>query len=179
MLYIFKDISAGVDRIVHIVNGLNLFANADKEEKSKVNLHDIINMAFDTVRNKNTEIAITKDFDSSIGLIECFQAQLINVFRNIFTNSFEATEGEGNIYVFTKKMKDHILIEINDDGEGMKEEHVQKAIEPFFTTKENSKNTGLGLSIVHGIIGKHTGKIEIESQKNEGTIVRIRLPFSI
>lgn len=177
--YVFKDMSQGVDRIVHIVNGLNLFANADKEEKSKANLHDMINMAFDTVKKQNEEIMITRNYDPSIKMVECFPAQLTTVFRNILSNSFDAISGKGNVYVFTKRQNDKILIEISDDGAGIKMEKIEKVFKPFFTTKSMGNGTGLGLSIVHGIIEKHLGEVSVDSQLGEGFMVRILLPITI
>jgi signal transduction histidine kinase len=71
--------------------------------------------------------------------------------------------------------KDTVRIDIKDTGIGIPKENLKKLFTPFFTTKEKGKGVGLGLSVVHGIIGKHKGKIEVESEQDVGTTFSIYL----
>jgi len=72
-----------------------------------------------------------------------------------------------------------VKVVVSDTGEGMPEERLRRVFDPFFTTKESDKNTGLGLSITKGIIDKHRGTIEIESEPGRGTRVVIGLPAGL
>ncbi|MCJ7577755.1 MAG: ATP-binding protein, partial [candidate division Zixibacteria bacterium] len=74
-----------------------------------------------------------------------------------------------------RKDKD-IIIEISDTGIGIPKDNIARIFEPFFTTKEVGKGTGLGLSVAYGIVQKHNGKIEVESEVNKGTTFRVILP---
>ena len=69
-------------------------------------------------------------------------------------------------------------IEIEDNGCGMSEEPRRRAFDPFFTTKPVGKGTGLGLSVTYGIIERHRGRIELESEPGQGSIFTIHLPVS-
>ncbi len=72
--------------------------------------------------------------------------------------------------------QEHVVLEIEDNGDGMAEETRVKMLEPFFTTKGPDKGTGLGLSISHAIVKDHGGEIECESKQGEGAVFRVRLP---
>ena len=74
--------------------------------------------------------------------------------------------------------KDTVRIDIKDTGVGIPKENLKKLFTPFFTTKEKGKGVGLGLSVVHGIIGKHKGKIDVESEPGVGTTFSIYLEVS-
>ncbi len=71
-----------------------------------------------------------------------------------------------------------ISLSISDNGSGISKEDMPHIFEPFFSTKHNASGIGLGLSIVHGIVENHKGKIEVESEPNQGTTITITLPLS-
>jgi signal transduction histidine kinase len=95
---------------------------------------------------------------------------------NLLTNAIDATGSGGNIFITTSYENDHVKVSIRDTGHGMSDEVKKKLFDPFFTTKEVGKGTGLGLSISYGIIEKHYGKIEVESEVGHGTEFIITLP---
>ncbi len=98
---------------------------------------------------------------------------------NIVLNAAEAMEGKGELTVVTRMAPDNKYIEIKftDTGCGIPPENRTKVFEPFFTTKEVGRATGLGLAISHGIIARHKGTIEVESEPGRGTSFIIRLPL--
>ena len=103
---------------------------------------------------------------------------LNQVFLNLIKNAAESLDGDsGQIGVRLHRCEDEVVVEVQDDGEGIPEEVLPSLFEPFFTTKEKLGGTGLGLSISRGIVMAHGGRIEVESQKGEGTTFRICLPL--
>jgi two-component system NtrC family sensor kinase len=92
---------------------------------------------------------------------------------------------EGGILgIRTEQKKDvtdqvYVRVVVSDTGEGIPDDRIRKIFDPFFTTKNNVGNTGLGLSITKGIIDKHRGTIEIESEPGRGTRVIIGLPAGL
>lgn len=81
----------------------------------------------------------------------------------------------GFINISMKEESDYIYVSIQDEGEGIDAELLQKLGEPFYTTKE--KGTGLGLMVSYRIIDEHKGKIEVESEEGKGTTFHIKLPI--
>jgi signal transduction histidine kinase len=108
--------------------------------------------------------------------IRCYPGQLNQVFLNLLVNAAQAIEERGDITIETRTLDGHIVIRISDTGRGMPPEHLSRIFQPFFTTKAVGKGTGLGLAISHGIIQKHHGTIDVESEPGKGTTFTIRLP---
>jgi signal transduction histidine kinase len=96
---------------------------------------------------------------------------------NLLSNAIQAIPETGKIFINTKVAGDMVKISIKDTGGGMTEEVRKKIYDPFFTTKEVGKGTGLGLYISYGIIEKHNGKIEVFSDVGQGTEFVITMPI--
>ena len=86
------------------------------------------------------------------------------------------SDGKGQINVTARKESHSVEIIVQDTGSGIPPEKLPHIFDPFFTTKEVGYGTGLGLSVAHGIIEKHRGRITAESKLGAGTVFRIRLP---
>jgi len=95
---------------------------------------------------------------------------------NILTNSIQAIEGDGDIFIQTTSSDTVIKISIKDNGKGMSPEVKKHIFEPFYTTKDVGKGTGLGLSISFGIIEQHQGYIDVISEPGKGSEFIISLP---
>jgi len=106
--------------------------------------------------------------------------QIQQVFTNIILNAAEAIEGQGEITISTRTTEGgrFIEIEFTDTGHGISRENIEKIFDPFFTTKEVGRGTGLGLAVSYGIIARHQGTIEVESNPGEGTTFIVRLPLN-
>ncbi|MFQ5897234.1 MAG: ATP-binding protein [Candidatus Methylomirabilia bacterium] len=103
------------------------------------------------------------------------EADLREVLTNLIFNAVDAIPESGTITLRARPDGEHAVLEVSDTGTGMTEEVRQRCLEPFFSTKEN-RGTGLGLSMVYGIIQRHQGTIDIESEPGKGTTFIIRLP---
>ena len=102
-------------------------------------------------------------------------AELREVLTNLIFNALDAIAGAGVVTVRTRRKDGEAILEVIDTGAGMAPEVRERCLEPFFTTK-GDQGTGLGLAMVFGIIKRHQGTLEIESEPGQGTTVRIRLP---
>ena len=100
---------------------------------------------------------------------------LINMISNAFESILKKGNG-GNITISVKKKKPHVIIEVRDTGIGIPKEIHDKVFDPFFTTRAPA-GAGLGLSVSYGIIERHGGRIEFESEQGAGTIFYIYLPM--
>ncbi len=85
-------------------------------------------------------------------------------------------EQRGRITIRTGQAGDTVWIEVADNGSGMTPETVSRIFDPFYTTKPVGKGTGLGLSLAYGIIQKHQGRIDVESEPGKGSCFRLTLP---
>ncbi len=103
------------------------------------------------------------------------EAELHAMLTNLIFNSVEAMPEGGTMTLRTRSEEGEVLLEVSDTGVGMSEEVRKHCLDPFFTSK-SADGTGLGLSVVQGIVRRHNGTIEIESEQGRGTTVRIRLP---
>jgi signal transduction histidine kinase len=102
-------------------------------------------------------------------------AELREVLTNLIFNAVDAIPGKGVITLRTRQQDGGVILEVIDTGIGMSADVRQRCLEPFFTTK-GDHGTGLGLAMVFGIIKRHQGTLEIDSEPDKGTTARIRLP---
>ena len=130
-------------------------------------------MAHNEIKYKSE---VVEDY-GQIPIIPCYPGQLNQVFLNMLINASQAIDNDGQISIKTSVVDEQIKITFSDTGSGIAPEHLPKLFDPFFTTKEVGKGTGLGLSISHGIVQKHGGEIQVESELGKGTTFTILLPI--
>lgn len=136
----------------------------------------------DQIRHKN--IHVKRVYAPGLPKIIMDSNQIKQVFTNLFMNAIEAMQEGGILGIRTLQKKDktdqaYVRVVVSDTGEGIPEDRIGRIFDPFFTTKNTEGNTGLGLSITKGIIDKHHGTIEIESEPGRGTRVMIGLPAGL
>jgi signal transduction histidine kinase len=175
---LLNGIGEGAHRSSEIVKGLRSFSRLDDEKFIKADMHDGIDSTLILLHNKTkNKIKIHKDY-GDLPEIECLPSKLNQVFMNILTNSIQAIENKGDIYIETISSGIGVKICIRDTGVGMTADVKKKIFEPFYTTKEVGSGTGLGLSISYGIIEQHGGNIDVISQPGKGTEFIISLPIT-
>ena len=145
-----------------------------------LDIHLLINSLLLLCENQytNKNITITTNYSEDMVQIEAVADQINQVILNLLRNAFSACEGGGSITIDTEVIsgKD-ITIKIQDSGKGIKSEHLDKIFDPFFTTKLPIKGRGLGLSVSYGIIKRHNGRIDVESEPGKGSSFKITLPI--
>ncbi|NDJ21157.1 HAMP domain-containing protein [Nostoc sp. B(2019)] len=175
----------GAQRIREIVLSLRNFSRLDEADMKDVDIHEGIDNTLLILNHRfQSEIEVIKNY-GDLPLIECYPAQLNQVFMNILSNAIDALldqKGQSRknkqIIINTLKIDDiSIKVGIKDNGSGILPEIKNKLFDPFFTTKPVGKGTGLGLSICYQIVDKHKGKIEVISEFEQGTEFVIVLPI--
>ena len=173
---LLKGIEEGANRSSQIVKGLRSFSRLDEEKYQIYDIHEGIESSLVLLHNKiKGKINIRKEYDDFKDL-ECFPSKLNQVIMNVLTNSIQAIEDKGEIFIQTISSDIKMKIIIKDNGRGMTPEEKKHIFEPFFTTKEVGKGTGLGLAISFGIIEQHNGNIDVISEPGKGTEFIISLP---
>lgn len=137
-------------------------------------------------------IAVRTDLHPGDSIIEADRGQLSQLLLNLGTNATHAMPNGGeftvslqHIVIANAQSKElslqpgpHVLLEVSDNGAGMDKETLQRIFDPFFTTRGRTEGTGLGLSVVHGIIKRHNGAVKVDSTPGQGTTFRIFLPIA-
>jgi PAS domain S-box-containing protein len=177
--YILED----ANRCKSIVKSLLVYSRSAGSQKNIVQLNDIINQSLTLIRDqkKFRNIIIKKDLSDEMLLIHADTSKLNQVLINLVINAADSMDGLGIITLTSYKEKavKKVFLEIKDTGEGIPHENLSKIFDPFFTTKEVGKSTGLGLSIVYGIIEEHGGKISVKKTGSKGTIFIIEFPMCV
>jgi len=175
-----EQISYHVKRAGTITHRLLGFSKKISAEKEQVQINDLINETLSFVEKEadSNEITIIKDLDAGLPVTMTDGPQLQQVFLNLVNNAMDAIGRRGVIDIRTSRAKDEeLLIEIGDNGPGIKPENLKQIFDPFFTTKDPDKGTGLGLYISYDIIKKLGGAIIAGNKTNGGARFTITLPI--
>jgi len=178
VLSLMDESSDGAQRVKQIVQDLKDFSHVGEQEWQWANLHKGLDSTLNIVGNEIKYVAEVTRCYGDIPEIECLASQLNQVFMNLLVNAGHALQkGAGRIVVTTGRAdKDHVFVEIADNGCGIPLENMKRIFDPFFTTKAIGKGTGLGLSLSYGIVHKHGGRIDVASESGVGTTFRVVLP---
>jgi PAS domain S-box-containing protein len=168
----------GLKRVKDIVQSLKDFSHVGESEWNVADLHEGLNSTLNIVNNELKYKADIVKAYGDIPQIMCLASQLNQVFMNILVNAGHAIEGRGVITITTGVQGDMVFVSIADTGKGVAPEHLNRLFDPFFTTKPIGQGTGLGLSLSYGIVAKHKGRIEVESEVGKGTCFTIFIPVA-
>ena len=172
----------GLKRVKVIVQSLKDFAHVNAIEWQHSDIHQGIESTLNIVANEIKYKATIEKNYGSLPLVSCVISQLNQVFMNLFVNASHAIQDKGVITISTGvdavREEPWVWIKIADTGSGIAPEHLKRIFDPFFTTKPIGTGTGLGLSLAYGIINKHQGQLEVDSEVGKGTSFTIRLPVS-
>lgn len=176
-----------VDRINKIVQGLLSFSKPSDMEMAPVDMEQFLRQTLILLNNAiiKEQIDITFDIRVKNTVITADASQLKQVFLNVLLNAVEAMENSNNkrlmLCIEAGRSMDYqsryLLISIADSGKGIEPDNVENIFNPFYTTKKDG--TGLGLPISYGIVNRHGGEMDINSQPGKGTTVIIKLPQTV
>jgi len=176
-----RDLGKIVDASLYsrkIVSKLRLFSQQMPPELTATSLNQIIDdgLTFLKARCAKQNIRIIEDLDSDLPQIIADQGQLHQVMVNLVVNAVQAMPDGGVLTIRTRAAEDVVALIVEDTGIGMSEQVMEKIFLPFFTTKSVDQGTGLGLSVVHGIVTAHGGTIQVRSHIGRGSTFEARFP---
>ncbi len=162
-----------------IIKKLMIFSRQMPQQIVPVNLNTIVSstLYFIDVRFQSQGINIVERLDPNLPLIQADSVQMSQVLVNLITNAIHALPEGGQVTVSTRQKDNTVILAVKDTGTGMPPSVRKKIFEPFFTTKPVGQGTGLGLSVVQGIIDSHDGSIQVTSTRGKGSKFEIRLPI--
>lgn len=189
-----KEIRVATLRAKDVVAKLLSFARKTVRERRFIPLQDVISEAVSLLNaTLPSSIQLICRIPSSLPLIVADQNQIHQVLINLATNAYHAIAGTGSITFsvseesydvatevnhFTLEPGPYLHVSITDTGEGISPEVLPRVFDPYFTTKDVGKGSGMGLSVVHGVIKNHSGAVWLESTVGVGTTAHLLLPVS-
>ncbi len=167
----------GTERVQRIVQDLRDFSRLENPDWQGADLHAGLEATLNIVSN---DVRFKADIVRELGdipAVECLPFQINQVFLNILLNAAQSITGRGTITLRSGRVTDEVWISITDTGQGIPPERMARIFDPFYTTKAVGQGTGLGLSVSYGIVKKHGGRVDVQSQTGAGTTFTIRLPI--
>lgn len=161
-----------------IIRKLMLFSRQTPSRMTEVNLNDVISDSLSLLESRceAADIEVISNLGSTLPLVHGDRSQLQQVLVNLSVNAIQAMPTGGTLNISTQQHQDHLCLTVEDTGSGIAADDLKNIFLPFFTTKDVGEGTGLGLSVVHGIVNSHGGSINVESRVNKGTKFVIRFP---
>ena len=169
-----------IGRISTIIDHMRTFGRAEVMERCSIFMPDVVNRALIPLRQRlRLENIKLKVEAGDVPMVEGVPVQLEQVLINLIVNAMDALEGvrDKRIVIRLRADGDHLVLQVEDNGAGMPREVRERVYEPFYTTKEVGKGTGVGLAISYGIIREHKGTITCDSTPGKGTAFTVRLPL--
>ena len=180
-------------RVADLVNQILAFSRQSEHKMTPVRVQNILKEVLKLSRSTiPTNIEIQQNIQQNCGLIIADSTQIHQVAMNLITNAYHAIEGKnGTIDVELKEkvieeneLPDseiltgkYVRLSVSDNGTGIPQNVINGIFEPYFTTKEKGKGTGLGLAVVYGIVKEHGGDIKVQSKIGEGTTFTVYFPL--
>ena len=165
-------------RVAEIVRGLLDFARERPAAKRPLDINEIIRRTVRLLSGQKgfQQIIVVEDLDERLPKVEGDENQLQQLLLNLSLNACEAMPQGGTLLVNTSVRNGNVAVKVSDTGCGIKNEHLDRIFEPFFSTKPVGKGTGLGLSVSYGIAQQHGGTLEVESEEGKGSTFTVVLP---
>jgi PAS domain S-box-containing protein len=175
-----QTIVSQVERITKVMNQLLAFARRKPPERVPLVLKDIIEDNLELFRERLAKSSVTVELmlDDDCPRVLADADQMSQVFINLVMNALHAMPDGGTLRIGLAPEQQVVKLTVADTGHGIPRDEVKKIFEPFFTTKEFGQGTGLGLTVVKGIIEEHQGSIAVESEEGTGTTFTILLPMA-
>ncbi len=161
-----------------IIQKLMVFARQSSPQMTDVSLNTLIKDCVDLLwwRCEDEGVEVIYTLDNELPSVWADEAQIRQVVINLVANAIQAMPGGGTLSIQTQRRNHQVEFSIADNGIGISPDVLPKIFDPFFTTKEVDQGTGLGLSVVHGIVAAHGGEIKVTRNTPNGTRLCVRLP---
>ncbi len=169
-----------VERIMRVMNQLLAFARRRPVERRPLDLRETIEASLEMFQERLTRhgIRVEKTFKDDCPKVHADADQMSQVLINLIMNAVHAMPEGGSLRIGLARSNGTVRLTVADTGHGIAQQDLPRIFDPFFTTKEAGKGTGLGLTVVKGIIDEHGGSIWVESEPGKGATFTISLPVS-
>ncbi len=177
----FETIAKAAHRGGKMVKSLLSLARQSPVEEEQLDLNAILREEVHLLeRTTLSRIHLTLDLGKDLKPVLGDASALTNAFMNLCVNAVDAMPADGTLTIRTRNLEDDwVEVAVEDTGCGMPKQVLEKALDPFFTTKAQGKGTGLGLSLVYSTVKAHKGQMELQSELGKGTCVRLRFPVFV
>ena len=174
-----NEVEQSTSRISDLVGAIKNYSYMDRGTMQSVDLHEGLDNTLKILHHKlKYGVTVNKEYDRSLPKISAYGGELNQVWTNLIDNAIDAMDGKGELTIRTSQEDSCVLIEIIDNGSGIPPELQSRIFEPFFTSKDVGKGSGLGLDISRRIIvQKHKGNLRFESEPGK-TNFQIRIPLN-
>lgn len=165
-------------RMTRIIRQLLDFARRGRAERVAVDLAELTAASLEALRPLAAERGVELHLSSpEQALAHLDPDQVAQVLTNLIVNATQASPAGERVEVQLVAGEDAWILEVSDRGPGIPPELRERVLEPFFTTKDVGEGTGLGLTVAHGLVSEHGGRLEIDSAPGGGCTLRVHLPF--
>jgi signal transduction histidine kinase len=176
---LLREVEDSTNRVSELVKSMKSYTYMDRGPLQEIDIHEGLSSTLTMLKHKMKNAVLETHFALNLPRIQAYGGELNQVWTNLIDNAIHAVKGTGRISVTTRSENSHVVVEIQDNGEGIPPEIQNRIFEPFFSTKGVGSGTGLGLVISHRIIAdRHGGEIEFESERGQ-TVFRVRLPVRV
>jgi len=171
-----------VEAMKQMVNAFSEYARTPEMTVTRFALNHLVTEVADLYRAQNAGVALRLELGEEVESVEADRGRVRQVLNNLLANAFEAVEGRENARIGVATSlggeagEPVVTIEVSDNGPGFRPEIIDRAFDPYVTSK--TKGTGLGLAIVRRIAEEHGGHVEVENLAEGGACVRVRLPLT-
>jgi PAS domain S-box-containing protein len=166
----------GIDRAAQIVRAIRGFSHAGAEIRELANVNELIENVLHMATSQLHSHVRVERFYGDVPPILCTQQEIKQVFVNLIVNAGHAVSDGGTIRIRTETEPGWVIVHVEDDGDGIPPEILDRIFDPFFTTKGVGEGTGLGLGIAYQITQSHGGEISVDSVLGQGARFRVHLP---
>ena len=172
------NIETAVERAKRITHQLLGFVRKNDSVVAEVDMGKLINDTLEIIRGTAAEkgIEIVREIAPDLQPVRTDPYKLRQVLTNLIINASQATGSGGRITIILETTGKEVVLAVQDTGEGIRNENLEKIFEPFFTTKSPGEGTGLGLYVTRGIVDILNGTIGVESHAGRGTRFTVTLP---
>ena len=181
LLHTLKSIERETIRCRMLIQQLLVFSRYRKEAMSVKDPKTVVETALALVETqvRTRKVKLEKHISEVLPYVNLDTGQLQQAIVNLCTNAIDSMPEGGTLSVGLQSSSDEVQIQVKDTGDGIPQEIQRQIFDPFFTTKETGKGVGLGLSIVHDIVERHHGHVDVESEPGKGSTFTLRLPVAM
>jgi signal transduction histidine kinase len=172
-----EELASAANRITTLVGAMKKYSRVDPSAMEAVDVHEGIENTLVILHHRLKHgMEVVREYDPDLPKVPAYPGELNQVWINLIDNAVDATNSKGTLTVRTARQADSVLVEVADDGPGIPPELQRRVFEPFVTTKDVGKGTGLGLDISYRIVvRRHHGDLRVTSSPGD-TRFQVRLP---